>query len=380
MWIKKSVLIVIVIASIFSITQQVQASPSVSAESAILMDADSGRILYSKNERNKQRIASITKIMTALLATESDTWEKKTRISARAIKTEGSSLYLKKGDRVSVKDLTYGLMLRSGNDAANAIAEEVGGSIESFIYLMNEKAREIGMFNSHFTNPNGLDEGQDQYSCAYDMALLTKYALKNKKFQNVFKTSSYQATISGSKVTWVNKHKLLTGRYENTTGGKTGYTTMAKRTLVTAAQENNEKLIVVTLNDSNDWEDHIRLFEYGFQTFEQTIIFHKNERISLPNPYHKVEGIMKKNVKFPITKIEKENLEYIYEWDKSQLKAQAQSGHSISIGRVTVRSDHETIGSELIWSIEKKKKPSKENWIQKFKSILLIQFGGNEHR
>ncbi len=377
---KKTLLIVCVLIIVFSITQQVQASPSVSAESAILMDADSGRILYSKNERHQQRIASITKIMTALLATESSRWDKKTRVTSKAIKTEGSSLYLKKGDRVSIKDLTYGLMLRSGNDAANAIAEEVGGSIESFIYLMNVKAREIGMLNTHFTNPNGLDEGQDQYSCAYDMAILTKYALKNDKFQNVFKTSSYQGTINGTKVTWVNKHKLLTGRYENTTGGKTGYTTKAKRTLVTAAQENDEKLIVVTLNDSNDWEDHIRLFEYGFHTFEPTIIFHKNERISLPKPYHQVKAMVTKDLTLPITKQEKKDLEFIYEWDKSQLKQYKKSGKAISIGRVMIRSDHQTIGTALIWSIEKEKKGSSKNWFQLFKSILLIQFGGNEHR
>lgn len=239
-----------------------QAAPDVSAAQAILMDAESGRVLFDKEAYEARPIASITKIMTAILAIESGKMDEKATVSRNAIYTEGSSIYLEQGEQIKIQDLVYGLMLRSGNDAAVAIAEHIGGSEEGFVYLMNEKAKWLGMNQTHFTNPHGLDD-EDHYSSAYDMAILTRDAMKNKQFQEISGSTSYLS--ENRSYSWRNKHKLVTGYYENATGGKTGYTKRTGRTLVTTAEKNGHSLIVVTLNAGNDWNDHIALFEWGFE-------------------------------------------------------------------------------------------------------------------
>ncbi len=154
-----------------------EASVSVSARNAVLIEQNSGRVLFEKNAHEVRRIASITKIMTAILAIESGEMNDMVTVSDRAIRAEGSSIYLKAGEKIKLEDLVYGLMLRSGNDAAVAIAEHVGGSLEGFVFLMNQKAEEIGMSHTHFANPHGLDDSKDHYSTAYDMAVLTRYAM-----------------------------------------------------------------------------------------------------------------------------------------------------------------------------------------------------------
>ena len=216
---------------------KVQGSASVSASSAILMEQQSGRILYEKDAHAKKRIASITKIMTAILAIESGKLDEMVKVSEEAVKAEGSSIYLKPGEKIKLEDLVYGLMLRSGNDAAVAIAEHVGGSLDGFVFLMNQKAEEIGMENTHFANPHGLDDHEDHLSTAYDMAILTRYAMSNDTYQKIAGTKVHRApnpTEDWDRV-WKNKNRLLTELYEYTTGGKTGYTKRAKRTLVTTA-------------------------------------------------------------------------------------------------------------------------------------------------
>lgn len=238
-----------------------QAAPNVSAANAILIDNETGEILFEKEAHEERPIASITKIMTALLAVESGKLDEQAVVSRKAIYTEGSSIYLEQGEKMKVNDLVYGLMLRSGNDAAVAIAEHIGGSEEGFIFLMNEKAAWLGMNHTHFTNPHGLDH-EEHYSSAYDMAILMKNAMENKTFQEISASKIYKsATRSYS---WQNKHKLVTGYYSNATGGKTGYTKRTGRTLVTSAEKDGQKLIAVTLNGPDDWNDHINLFEWGF--------------------------------------------------------------------------------------------------------------------
>lgn len=245
----------------------VLAKPSVSAQNAILMDQSNGTVLFEKSAKDPQLIASITKIMTAVLAIESGKMDETVIVSHQAAYTEGSSIYLKEGEEIKLEDLVYGLMLRSGNDAATAIAESVGGSVEGFAYLMNEKATWLGMDNSHFDNPHGLDS-EEHYSTAYDMALLTKYAMENAQFVKITGAEAFhsdQRTYS-----WGNKNKLLTTYYSHTIGGKTGYTKAAGRTLVSIAEKDGITLIAVTLNDPNDWQDHIRLFDWGFDQYEVT--------------------------------------------------------------------------------------------------------------
>ena len=251
---------------IFTI-DRVQANPniSVSAERAVLMDAESGRVLYEKNAYDPTLIASTTKIMTAIIAIESGMMEEKVKVSKRAVYTEGSSIYLTENEKIPLKDLVYGLMLRSGNDSAVAIAEHVGGSLEGFVQLMNEKAAWLGMNHSSFENPHGLD-GETHYSSAYDLGLLMAYAMKNDTFRKVTGSEMYRS--ENRDYSWMNKNKMLTQYYDPTNGGKTGFTKAAGRTLVTSAQREGMELVAVTLNASDDWNDHKRMFEWGFKNFE----------------------------------------------------------------------------------------------------------------
>lgn len=241
-----------------------QATPSVSANNAILIDQSTGKVLYEKKANEQQSIASITKIMTAILAIESGKWKEKAKTSRKAIYTEGSSIYLEQGEKMTIEDLTYGLLLRSGNDAAVAISEHIGGSEAGFVYLMNEKARWLGMQNTHFENPHGLDSDQ-HYSSAYDMALLMRYTMDNEQFKEITGTETYRA--DNRSYSWMNKNKLLTQYYEYCNGGKTGYTKKTGRTLVSSAHKGGVDLIAVTLNASDDWQDHISMYEWGFDQY-----------------------------------------------------------------------------------------------------------------
>ncbi|ASN05471.1 D-alanyl-D-alanine carboxypeptidase family protein [Virgibacillus necropolis] len=268
------------------------AKPGVSAVNAVLMNESTGEVLYEKKAHEKQKIASITKIMTAIIAIESGKMNETVKASKRAVYTEGSSIYLEQGEKMLLKDLVYGLMLRSGNDAAVAISEHVGGSLEGFVYLMNKKARWIGMTNTHFENPSGLD-GEKHYSTAYDMALLMRYAMNNKIFEKVTKTEMYKS--ESREYAWKNKNKLLTTYYEYSTGGKTGYTKSAGRTLVSTASKDGTDLIVVTLQDPNDWIDHINLYEWGFENTDKPTIASPKDSTgfseSFGNIYRQIIGI-----------------------------------------------------------------------------------------
>lgn len=237
------------------------------ASSAILMDADSGRVLYAQNIHEKRLIASTTKLMTALVAVEQcDDLDELVNIQAEWTGVEGSSIYLKAGEQISLKGLLYGLLLQSGNDAAVAIACHAAGDVESFAALMNEKAAELGMTNSSFANPSGLN-ADDHYSTAYDMALLACACLDNEVVAEICATRS--ATV-GTR-TFYNHNKLL-ARYDGCIGMKTGYTELAGRTLVSAARRDGQTLVCVTLNDGNDWNDHEKLFNYGFSQYPQQVL------------------------------------------------------------------------------------------------------------
>ena len=234
---------------------------STSATSAILMDADSGRVLYEQNADAKMLIASTTKIMTALVAIREGEPSDVVTVSREAALTEGSAMYLKEGEQLTLETLLYGLMLCSGNDAAVAIAQHVGGSVEGFVAMMNETAKELGLTSTSFANPNGLD-AQDHYSTARDMATLACAAMKNETFARIVSTRS--VTINGR--TMSNHNKLLS-MAEGCIGLKTGYTKAAGRTLVSCGTRNGQRLVAVTLQDGNDWADHQALYDYGFSTY-----------------------------------------------------------------------------------------------------------------
>lgn len=232
-----------------------------SAASAILMDVDSGRVLYEHNADAKMLIASTTKIMTALVAVRDGNLSDTVTVSREAAYTEGSSMYLKEGEELTLETLLYGLMLCSGNDAAVAVAEHVGGSVQGFVKRMNETARELGMNHSSFANPNGLDD-EKHYSTARDMAVLACAALENETVLRIASTRSI--TIGGRTMT---NHNKLLSMMDGCLGLKTGYTRAAGRTLVSCAERNGQRLAAVTLQDGNDWADHQSLFEYGFSAY-----------------------------------------------------------------------------------------------------------------
>lgn len=233
---------------------------STSATAAILMDVDSGRVLYEQNADRKMLIASTTKIMTALVAIENDTLSDVVTVK-RSHMAEGSSMYLKEGERLTLETLLYGLLLCSGNDAALAIADHVGGGVDNFVDMMNAKAKELGMTGTSFANPNGLDD-EKHYSTARDMAKLAAAAAENETFVRICSTRSVSV---GGRV--MSNHNKLLGMVEGCIGMKTGYTKAAGRTLVSCAQRDGQRLAAVTLQDGNDWLDHSAMLEYGFQTY-----------------------------------------------------------------------------------------------------------------
>ena len=234
---------------------------STSAASAILVDADSGRVLYEQNADAKMLIASTTKILTALVAIREGDLNQVVTVKREATLTEGSSMYLKEGEQLTLETLLYGLLLCSGNDAAVAIADAVGGSQAGFVKLMNETARELGMEHSSFANPNGLDD-EDHYSTARDMAKLACAAVNNETLMRIASTRT--ATIGGRTMT---NHNKLLSYMDGCIGLKTGYTKAAGRTLVSCAERNGQRLVAVTLQDGNDWADHQALYEYGFAAY-----------------------------------------------------------------------------------------------------------------
>ncbi len=240
---------------------------AMSARKAILLDAATGRVLYEKDADSTSLIASTTKIMTALVVCEQCNVLDRVRIPKEAVGIEGSSMYLKEGEVLSIQELLYGLMLHSGNDAAVALAIYCGGTVEGFAELMNDKARALGLKNTHFENPNGLDS-PGHYSTARDLAVLAAYAMNNPIFA---KTVSAKTVTLGERS--LRNHNKLLWRLEGADGVKTGYTKAAGRILVSSAVRQGRRLVAVTINDGNDWKDHEDLHNEGFGRYTvQTLI------------------------------------------------------------------------------------------------------------
>ena len=235
---------------------------AVSAEKAMVLDAATGRVLYEKNADDRSLIASTTKIMTALVVCRRCNVLDRVKIPAEAVGIEGSSMYLREGEVLTVQELLYGLMLRSGNDAAAALAIHCGGTIEGFAELMNDKARELGLKSTHFVNPHGLD-APDHYSTARDLAVLAACAMEDPIFART--VGAKQVTV-GERV--LTNHNKLLWQLDGCEGVKTGYTRAAGRILVSAASRQGRRLVCVTINAPDDWNDHRQLLEAGFRDFE----------------------------------------------------------------------------------------------------------------
>ena len=241
------------------------ASPQgISAKACVLMLADTREVLYAENENEQLSMASTTKIMTSLLALESGLWEQQIKVTSDLVAAEGTSIGLLPDDLISVRTLISGMLLESGNDAANVTAYAVAGGQAQFLELMNQKAAEIGMKNTHFDSVSGLDT-DSHYSTAYDMALLTAYALENPKFRSICSEKSERVYYGNPPYarTLYNHNRLLSS-YEGAIGVKTGFTKKSGRCLVSAAERDGVTLIAVTLNAPDDWNDHKKLLDYGF--------------------------------------------------------------------------------------------------------------------
>lgn len=353
--------------------------PKLSASAAALYCVDSGEFLYSENADERLPMASTTKIMTTLLTVETAAAENKLVTVTKDMYAEGSSMYLQAGDRLRLSDLAAGMMMASGNDAANAAALTIGGSIEGFAKLMNEKARQIGMKNSSFVTPSGLDD-ENHYSTARDMALLMDCAMQNDTFAYISGQKSIKVTFINpeDKVSTYQNHNKLLSLYEYCTGGKTGFTKSAGRCLVTSAEKNGVRLIAVTLNAPDDWNDHIELYSYGFDAVTKACFDDAAYHIKLP-----VAGGEKDNVNVgaytaaEIT-VKKEDADKIKRFVELPQFAYAPIETGQVLGRVVYTLDGKIIASnDLIANEEVNCKYESKSFFERISGFLaeLFSFG-----
>lgn len=334
-----------------------------SASSYTVMDMDTKRVLKQSNQHTKRLIASTTKIMTALVTLNNIDLEKNIKVSPEVLKSYGSGIYIEVGESIKIKDLLYGLMLRSGNDAAIELAINVGGSLEGFVSLMNENAQNIGMKNTVFINPHGLEnsEGVGNMSTSYDMALLSSVASLNKTYMNIVSTKKHTVKTNRKTYIWYNKNKLLND-YEYTTGGKTGFTKKARRTLVTTASKNNINITVVTLNDPNDFKDHKELYESVFNSYKKYQILNTEKTIMNNDKYY-----IKNDFFMTLTKDEYKRID-------TNIIMYEDSVQNI-VGKYEVKLDGVLYHTENIYKLEENKSKKELKWYQKLLRLLGVSDG-----
>lgn len=336
-----------------------------SATSAILMDTDNNIIIYEKNIHNVRSVASISKIMTAVLAVESGKMDDKIVVDDVISSAYGSAVYIQRGEELTLRDLVYGLMLRSGNDAALVIAKYVGGNVDHFVEMMNNKASEIGMKNTTFNNPHGLDADKGNYSTAYDMAILTSYAMKLEEYRKITGTKSYTLKTNKNTYVWKNKNKLLR-LYKCTTGGKTGFTDIARRTLVTTASKDGINLVAVTLNDGNDFNDHMDLFDYGFNNYTNHEIIKKgNINIYDDEYYNDYELYTKEDFNYILNNNDEFDILLKFELEKKR-----NFNDNDDVGNIIVLLGDKEVHRQPIFVKSKSKSSKKKNvFIEWFKNL-----------
>ncbi|WP_313234586.1 D-alanyl-D-alanine carboxypeptidase family protein [Sporosarcina ureae] len=278
------------------------ASSQAAGTSFAVIDGENGRLLMGSNEHEPLPIASLTKMWTAYTFLELKPNEQETVISSQAATAEGSSIYLETGQVMKTKDLLYGLMLRSGNDAAQALAEHAGGSLEGFVYLMNEVAQSHGLEQTHFMNPSGL-HGEHHLSSAYDTAKMLYFAMKNPEFRKIASTKDYPFETEHGKNSWQNKHRLVLSE-PTAVAGKTGFTKAAGRTLATYFEKDGKSVIVVTLNNGDDWQVHKQLSQQVFSEYQSYTAVKKGKYQVFPHMIAKLD----QSIKLLVTKEEKKML------------------------------------------------------------------------
>lgn len=285
------------------------AAVSVSAKAAVVLNGDNGEVIYEKNANEKLSMASTTKIMTGLLLCEYGNFEREITVTAEMLRVEGSSMGLLAGDKVTLHDLLYGLMLASGNDAANVIAFVLGGSLDGFVKMMNEKAQELGLENTHFATPSGLD-ADDHYTTALELGKLAVYAMQNEEFRKA--VSSEKAVLNYGNPPYrrsLTNHNKLLKMYEGAVGIKTGFTKKSGRCLVSAAERDGKFVVAVTLNAPSDWQDHISMLDYGFSAIKQTQFSPLVNSYNIPVINGKSDTLTMDIEPFTVNSLETENIE-----------------------------------------------------------------------
>lgn len=318
------------------------------------MEEKSGRILESSDINNKKLIASITKIMTCIIALENNNnLEKVIKVPNEVLKMYGTNIYIEVGEEIKIIDLLYGLMLRSGNDAALTLAIATAGSEENFVKLMNKKAQELGMNNTIFNNPHGLDEDTKNYSTAYDMSLLARYAYKNKIYRKIIKTKKYTCKSSIKSYLWYNRVSIL-NNYKYSLGGKNGYTPKAGKTLVSYAKKDNMTLIGVSLHDSNIYDTHENLFEKNFKKYKLYKIVDK-DNFSYNKKLFSEDIYLKESFYYPLKENELTNISTIINITNS---------NNTIPGKIIIKLNNKEIGSINIYR-KKQNKRRKESFFKK---------------
>ena len=346
----KKIFVYILVLSLFVSCFNVNAA-TVSAKAYIVVNAETMGVISGENYNKRLPMASTTKIMTALILAEQNTPQRIVTVTKEMVAVEGSSMGLKVGDKVSFNDLLYGMMLSSGNDAANVTAIAISGSIEEFSHLMNARAKELGLKNTNFVTPSGLD-AENHYTTAYDLALLTAFALNNESFYKA--VSSYKATLNYGNPPYrrmLTNHNRLLVEYDNAIGVKTGFTKKAGRCLVSAAQRDDKRVICVTLNDPDDWDDHKKLLDYGLNSVTSftpenqkhigsiAIFGGEKDRLSVTCDYGFIT----------LLKSEIENLSYNISYNKN-LIAPITKGQVV--GKITYKLNNKEIKSFKIVALE----------------------------
>lgn len=319
-------------------------SLSISSSSLVAMDIDSGRVFYDKNGEQKRLIASTTKIMTAIVAIEEGNLTDIVEAGDEVLTMYGSNIYLEYQESMILLDLLYGLMLRSGNDASVVIARHVGGSIDNFVNLMNKKAHEIGMMDSLFNNPHGLDEETKNYSTAYDLCLLYKYAWNNKVFREIAGTKTYKTSTLNKSYAWKNRADILFS-YEKSTGAKTGYTPSAKKVLVSSASNTDLDVVISSFNYDYDYVLQEKMFEEIFKTYKKQEILNPS-KFQISSDYDG-KVYIKNSFYYPIKSEEEDDIILKVKWYDKKTKDNI-------VGEVYVYLDDEIIHTEYLYLLESK--------------------------
>lgn len=350
--------------------------PETNSRACVVIDRNSNTILYGKNENTKRKMASTTKIMTAIIIIENYNLDETIEVSKKAAGTGGSRLGLKTGDKITIRDLLYGLMLCSGNDAAVALAEYAGSNIEGFAELMNKKANDLGLKDTHFETPHGLD-ADEHYTTAYELATLSNYALNNTTFAQIVGTKNYTVTINGYPKQLSNTNELL-GNLDGVYGIKTGFTNGANRCLVTACKRNNMDIICVVLGaDTKKFRtsDSIKLINYVFDNFEivniQELINEKfeNWKESYLTKFVINKGISQEitlklgNLEYPCIPIRKDLISNLTESINCKTYLEAPVYENIEIGNIELISESKTIANCKIYTESKINKKSTYSYL-----------------